>query len=100
MSTEPISLVPGILDQPEVLAMAEKAILELLESSNDNTRLKAAEMIIGKHQLGGPDSKKAIATKEEIEHLRSIIGEVKEVLEGHVSFYERKLAGSTTPRPS
>ena len=90
-------LEPGILDLPETLALAERSVLGLLasESSADNVRLKAAEMIFQKHQVGTPEEKKPIATKEDFEHLRSVISEVKTVLEGHVGFFERKYARSS-----
>ena len=88
---------PGLLDLPETLALAEKSIAEMLMGSpSDNIRLRAAELVMLKHQTGTPDTIKAMATKEDIEHLRSIIGEVKTVLEGHVGFYERKY-GSRSP---
>ena len=85
-------LEPGLLTMPETLALAEKALLEMLcdDSTADNTKIKAIELVIQKHQVGTPESKKPMATKEDFEHLRGVISEVKEVLEGHVSFFERK----------
>lgn len=93
-------LEPGLLTMPETLALAEKALLEMLcdASTADNTKIKAIELVFQKHQVGTPESKKPMATKEDFEHLRGVISEVKEVLEGHVLFYERKYARSAEAR--
>ena len=87
---------PGLLDLPETLALAERSVAEMLVGSSDNVRLKAAELVLLKHQIGAPESKKASITREDIEHLRGIISEVKAVLSEHVGFYERKY-GSGSP---
>ena len=99
LTAKMFALEPGLLDLPESLALAEKSVLEILADMSAPTvgRLKAAELIFQKHQIGAPDAVKAAATKEDFEHLRGIISEVKEVLEGHVSFYERKYARGTAP---
>ena len=95
-------LEPGLLTMPETLALAEKALLTMLcdDSTADNSKLKAIELVFQKHQVGSPEEKKPMATKEDFEHLRCVIGEVKEVLEGHVSFYERKYARSAEVGPT
>ena len=89
MAEAPIDL--GLLVLPETIAEAERAVVELLLSPSDSSKLKAAEFILNRsQQMGAGDSKRASATKEDIEHLRGIISEVKTVLEGHVGFYERR----------
>jgi hypothetical protein len=87
-------LEPGLMTMPETLALAEKALLEILcnEATPESTRIKAIEMVFDKHQVGKPEDTKAMATKEDFEHLRGVIKEVKTVLEGHVGFFERKYA--------
>ena len=97
-----IRLEPGVIDLPETLALAEKAVIEILCDASAPTvgRLKAAELIFQKHQVGTPEERKPLATKEDFEHPRGVISEVKEVLEGHVSFYERRYAGSTKTGPT
>jgi hypothetical protein len=95
-------LEPGLMTMPETLALAEKALLEMLcdESTAGNNRIKAIELVFQKHQVGSPEERKPMATKEDFEHLRGVITEVKEVLEGHVGFYERKFARSTEVGPT
>ena len=92
-----VGLEPGLLNMPEALALAEKACLEILadDSCADTAKLKAAEMVFQKHQIGSPEDVKPMASKEDFEHLRGVISEVKEVLEGHVLFYERRYGGGT-----
>lgn len=91
-------LEPGVIGMPETLALAEKALLEILcdASASGSNKLKAIEMVFHKHQVGSPEEAKPMATKEDFEHLRGVIKEVKTVLEGHVGFFERKYAGEST----
>lgn len=91
-------LEPGLLTMPETLALAEKALMEIIvnEASQDSSKLKAIEMVFQKHQVGSPEEKKPMATKEDFEHLRGVISEVKTVLEGHVGFFERKYTREST----
>lgn len=95
-------LEPGVLSMPETLALAERALLQILcdASGSDSNRLKAAEMVFQKHQVGSPEEAKPMATKEDFEHLRGVISEVKTVLEGHVGFFERKYARESTIGPT
>lgn len=88
-------LEPGLVSMPETLALAEKALLEILcdDSASGSNRLKAIEMVFHKHQIGSPEETKPMATKEDFEHLRGVIKEVKTVLEGHVGFFERRYPG-------
>ena len=59
-------LEPGLMTMPETLALAEKALLEMLcnEATADSSKLKAIEMVFLKHQVGKPEDAKPMATKE------------------------------------
>ena len=94
-------VVPSTLTTEKSVALAEGAILNILEhEASDAAKLKAAELILTRRDQGELEKRGDEPTREDIAHLGSIIGEVKTVLEGHVGFIERKFSGRPETCPS
>lgn len=70
------------LASPEVLGLAEKAIIELLGSASPSEKRRAAEFVVDYHRQGGLAQDKGIATKEDLDRVGKVVGEIKTFLEG------------------
>lgn len=79
-----IDIGEGKLTSEEVLTQAERAVIEIMSSTSvpAGERRRAAEFIIEHNKAIGTTDKGGVATKEDLERVGTVVGEIKAILEG------------------